>query len=80
MLWPSFLVACLGTLLFFAKLDASRLQQAFVFDVQLSDQAVYSIGFMFFWFIALVASALTTFLIRTERRIGDFPTVETDAK
>ncbi|MFK7886146.1 MAG: hypothetical protein AB8G16_04710 [Gammaproteobacteria bacterium] len=77
-LWPSFLAACLGTLLFFAKLDATRLQQAFVFDFQLSDQAVYSIGFLFFWLVAFTSSVLSTWLIRTERRIDDFPTLDDD--
>ncbi|MFK8014467.1 MAG: hypothetical protein AB8G17_03345 [Gammaproteobacteria bacterium] len=77
-LWPSFLAACLGTLLFFAKFDATRLQQAFVFDVHLSDQAVYSVGFLFFWIIAVTASALSTWLIRTERRVNDFPPVADD--
>ncbi len=73
-LWPSFLAACLGTLLFFAKVDATRLQQAFVFDLNISTQAIYSLGFLFFWLICATSAAMSTWLIRTERRIKDFPT------
>ena len=79
-IWPSFLAACLGTLLFFAKIDATRLPHAFVFAVDLSDQAIYSIGFMFFWLIALVATSMSTWLLRTERRMRDFPVLEENAR
>jgi hypothetical protein len=78
-LWPAFLAACLGTFLFFARVDATQLHQAFVFDAKISDQAVYSIGFLFFWFIAIVACTLSTWLIRTERRVKDFPVVDEDS-
>ena len=76
--WPSFLAACLGTMLFFAGVDATRLQDAFVSDTRFGDMAVYSVGFFFFWLISLVAASLATWLLRTERRRKDFPTVDHD--
>ncbi len=80
-IWPSFLTACLSTLLFFAYIDATRLQHAFVFAIDnLSDQAIYSIGFLFFWLIALVATGISTWLLRTERRARDFPVLEEEAR
>lgn len=77
--WPSFLAACLGTLLFFAGVDATALKHTFAFDIDLSHEAVYSIGFFLFWLIAAVASAMSTWLIRTERRQKDFPVVDAQA-
>lgn len=76
--WPSFLAACLGTLLFFAQVDATLLQDAFVSEQRFSDHAVYSIGFFFFWLIGLVAATLSTWLLRTERRRQDYPTTDSE--
>jgi phosphotransferase system glucose/maltose/N-acetylglucosamine-specific IIC component len=76
--WPSFLAACLGTLLFFAQVDATRLQDAFVSDTRFSDHAIYSIGFFFFWLIGLVAALMATWLLRTERKRKDFPSIDAD--
>ncbi len=72
-IWPSFLAACLATGLFFSKINPTLLLGAFLFELELSNTAVYSIGFFFFWLISAVASALTTWLIRTERRQHEFP-------
>ncbi len=77
-LWPSFLAACLAMLLFFGKLDVGALSQAFVFDIQLSELGIYSIGFLFFWGVTTVSSALSTWLIRTERRVAEFPIISQD--
>ena len=75
-IWPSFLAACLGTLLFFAAVDATVLPHTFVLDLNLSQQAIYSLGFFLFWMVAAVGSALSTWLIRTERRRAEFPVIE----
>ena len=71
--WPSFLAACVATLVCFANVDPARLLDALVFPLQLSNTAVYSIGFFFFWAVCALASGLTTWLIRTERRRAQFP-------
>ena len=75
--WPSFLAACLGTLLFFAAMDVTALPYAMTWDIELSAQAIYSIGFFGLWLVAIVASSVTTWLLRTERRRADFPEIET---
>ncbi|MEM9181878.1 MAG: hypothetical protein AAGB27_01880 [Pseudomonadota bacterium] len=76
--WPSFLMASVATLLFFAKIDPALLLAAFVFQVEMSNQAVYSLGFFFFWLICAGACTLSTWLIRTERRMDSFPEVPPD--
>ena len=59
-LWPSFLFAGIGTVLFFVLLDPVDLR--FVGPLELSRKAGYSIGFLFFWTLAAGSSALTCFL------------------
>lgn len=70
-LWPSFLAACAASLLFFAAVDPALLRDAgpHLF-ADLDREAGYALGFMFFWVIAALASALSVYLIRTERRVG----------
>ncbi len=76
--WPSFLMASIATGAFFAKIDPGLLLSAFVFQIELSDQAVYSLGFFFFWVICAAACSLSTWLIRTERRRDSFPQLPDD--
>lgn len=71
-------MASLATGIFFAKMDPALLLAAFVFQIELSDQAVYSLGFFFFWVICAAACGLTAWLIRTERPRADFPTPSDD--
>lgn len=71
--WPSFLAAAFATMVFFAMFDPERLQLALVTPIEVALTTIYSIGFFFFWSICLLSSALTTWLIRTERRVADFP-------
>jgi hypothetical protein len=68
-LWPSFLVASIETMAFFATFDplalyehAELLREAFVPRV-----FGYSVGFFFFWSLTASASALTLFLARSGR-------------
>ncbi|MFM9971549.1 MAG: hypothetical protein ACKVQK_24475 [Burkholderiales bacterium] len=62
-LWPSFLTACVGEVLFFALFDPAELVAFFQGDPP-SRIAVYSIGFFFFWFLATISSGLTWMLVR----------------
>lgn len=65
-LWPSFLAACAASLLFFAAVDPTMLRDAgpHLF-AELDREAGYALGFLFFWSISAVASALSVYLIRT---------------
>jgi hypothetical protein len=67
-LWPSFLAACLASLLFFAAVDPVLLRDAgpHLF-AGLEREAGYALGFVFFWVIAAVASGISVYLIRTAR-------------
>lgn len=62
-LWPSFLAACVASALFFAAVDPELLRDAGprVF-AGLDRETGYALGFIFFWAIAAVASALSLFL------------------
>jgi hypothetical protein len=68
-LWPSFLAACTASLLFFAAVDPALLKDAGPrLFADLDREAGYALGFIFFWVIGAIASALSVYLIRTERR------------
>ena len=67
-LWPSFLASCAGSLLFFAAVDPALLRDAGPqLFAGLDREAGYALGFIFFWVIGARASALSVYLIRTER-------------
>ena len=60
-LWPSFLIACIAEILFFASLDPRE----FHLGVEVVDQsgiAVYSVFFLLFWAVGAASSALTSYL------------------
>lgn len=61
--WPAFLAAGVGSIFFFAVVDPELLRDAGprVF-VGMNRQEGYAIGFLFFWGIAAIASALSLFL------------------
>lgn len=63
--WISFLVAGVGTMLFFALFDPVDLSSVFDEDLEIGREAGYAAGFFFFWFISLTCSALTAWLVRT---------------
>ena len=65
-LWPSFLIGGLGTVLFFSLLDPVDL--FFVGPLELGRKAGYTFGFFFFWALAAGSSWLTCFL---EQRQSD---------
>jgi len=67
-LWPSFLAACAASLLFFAVVDPALLRDAGPrLFAGLDREAGYALGFIFFWGVGALASALSVYLIRTER-------------
>jgi hypothetical protein len=74
-LWPSFIAAGIGTVLFFSLLDPVDLR--FVGPLELGRKAGYTLGFFFFWTLAAASSALTCFLqrhsgeVNRERKHGD---------
>jgi hypothetical protein len=62
-LWPSFLVAAVAEMFFFATFDPHELT-LFGEPLELSRLGVYTVGFFFFWGACAAASALTVFLKR----------------
>lgn len=59
-LWPSFLVAGLETILFFTLFDP---QNVFI-DYEVSRLGAYSIGFLLFWAFAILPCVLTMYFAR----------------
>lgn len=71
-LWPSFLVAGVGSILFFAAVDPLLLRDAGPQRFEnLSREAGYALGFLFFWALAAGAAALTLYMVRSVRRSDD---------
>ena len=67
-LWPSLLAACGASLLFFAAVDPVVLRDAGPrLFAGLDREAGYALGFLFFWGIGALASAISVYLIRTAR-------------
>lgn len=62
-LWPSFLVAGVAEMVFFAFFDPMELT-LFGQPLSLSRTGVYSLGFFLLWLFAAVSSWLTSFLER----------------
>ncbi len=63
-LWPSFLMAAVAETLFFTVFDPVDLH-VFGATLELSRQAIYTIGFFMFWGLCVASSALTVFLERS---------------
>ena len=62
-LWPSFLMAGVATILFFTAFDPSVLLQETRF-ADISRLGAYSIGFFLFWLLTTTSCALTCFFRR----------------
>lgn len=62
-LWPSFLVAGIATMIFFANVDPEELQASTFPTWEISRKAGYTIGFFMFWGVTALSSFLTTFLL-----------------
>lgn len=61
-LWPSFLMACVSSGLIFSLVDPRELEFA-AKSALFSGVGAYTIGFMMFWFLGVIASGLTALLI-----------------
>lgn len=61
-LWPSFLVACLGEGLLFSLVDPDDLT-FFGHQIVLSNEGVYSIGFFMIWGLCALSSSLTIYVL-----------------
>lgn len=64
-LWPSFIVGGVATVLVFTALDPA--------DFELSRKAAYTAGFFFFWALGAGSSALTCFLQRRRDEVNRCP-------
>ena len=71
-IWPAFLVAGAGTAIFFTMIDPSELT-LFGQPVELSRQAIYTVGFFGFWALGVASSALTVFLERSPWEVEPLP-------
>jgi hypothetical protein len=60
-IWPAFLVAGVAELVFFSVFDPFDLH-FFGAPLEMSRQAVYTMGFFGFWALGIASSALTVFL------------------
>ena len=64
-IWVAFLAACTGTFVIFAVMDPDALNDAWVLPWEMGRKLAYSLGFGFLFAVGLLASSLTTFMIRT---------------
>jgi hypothetical protein len=64
-LWPSFLAACMASVVAFAIIDPELIQHATTPPLEVSRMTGYGIGFFFFWFVTTVSSAVSVYLLRT---------------
>jgi hypothetical protein len=63
-IWPAFLVAAAAETVFFTVFDPFDLH-FFGTPLELSREAMYTLGFFGFWGVGIVSSALTAFLERS---------------
>ncbi len=69
-LWPAFVMALVGDLLFFTVVDPAELY-FLGHPVDLGPLATYTIGFVLFWALAGASSAFTYFLLRSADELND---------
>ncbi len=69
-LWPAFLMACVSSGVIFSLIDPEELV---LLDhrIHLSNLGFYTLGFLVFWFLGIVASSLTALLMLTGRTSVD---------
>jgi hypothetical protein len=67
-LWCSFLVASVGTMICFAYVDPAPLAETLLaLGVHAGRTALYSVGFFFFWGLCAAAAALALWMTRAPR-------------
>lgn len=65
--WSSFLSASLATMIFFAFVDPAPVIAVLTPTAALAGRTeLYSIGFLFFWLVCAIASALTAWLLSSQ--------------
>lgn len=64
-IWPSFLMAGIASVLFFATFDPQLLSRAATFPAHLSRGVGYTLGFILFWVLTGATSGLTIMLLYT---------------
>jgi hypothetical protein len=63
--WPAFLMAGVAELVFFSVFDPFDLH-FFGAPLEMSRQAIYTMGFFGFWGLGIASSTLTSFLARPD--------------
>ena len=63
--WISFLIAAIGTMVFFAVFDPVELTGSIDDNLDVGRDAGYAAGFFFFWALTAIASGVTAWLVRT---------------
>ncbi len=67
-LWPSFLMACIGTMVLFALFDPADLAGIVSLDIAFAPMTGYAAGFFLLWAITAGSSFITLYMIRTAHR------------
>ena len=67
-LWPSFLVACVATMVTFALFDPADLGTIVTLDLNFGTMTGYALGFFFFWALCAASSYVTLYMVRTAHR------------
>ncbi len=70
--WISFLAACVGTFVLFALFDPAAVDDGWELSWEVGRKLAYSLGFLFLLLIALLASSLTVFMIRSGPQAGHY--------
>jgi hypothetical protein len=71
-IWPAFLVAAVAETIFFSLFDPLEIR-FFGAPAGLTREALYSLGFLFFWGLGSASSALTMFLGRSSFAVDRCP-------
>ena len=71
-LWPAFIAAGITEALFFTLFDPADMS-LFGHPVELSRQAIYTLGFFAFWALMAASSGLTVFLQRSPFEVNRCP-------
>jgi hypothetical protein len=77
-IWPGFLVAAVAEFVFFSIFDPFQLH-FFGAPLDISREAIYTMGFFGFWGIGVASSLLTLFLARPRAVVNNLPPERCDA-
>ena len=76
MIWISFLMAAVATMVFFAMVDPLVLSGMTSPGWEISRETGYAIGFFMFWLLTAATCFLSFFMARTDHRARDVPGLE----